>query len=169
MRQLVRRTVPVAAVLAALVALSGCTVASDAVAGISVNEDGRPLGVMLVCGHRIDGATLSTSEGSHQETIGTWTARTALEPGLTTWTLDAPADGWETGKSATTLDAGTTYHLHGWTKDNSRSSTATSFTPEDLKQLTPGTVRYDGTASDGSGTTLTVPVAEFQASACRKR
>ncbi|WP_241844526.1 hypothetical protein [Kitasatospora sp. CB01950] len=169
MRQAVRRAAQGAAVLAAVAAVSGCAVQSDAVAGISVTEDGRPLGVLLVCGHRIDGATLSTSEGSHEETIGNWTAHAALGPGLSTWTLDAPAEGWETGRSATPLDAGTTYHLRGWTKDNSRSSTATAFTPEDLKQLTPGTVRYDGTASDGSGTTRTVPVEEFRATACAKR
>ncbi|MFD8482209.1 hypothetical protein [Kitasatospora sp. NPDC059673] len=167
MRQLARRAAQIAAVLAALAATSGCTVPSDAVAGISVTEDGHPLGVLLVCGDRIDGATLYTSEGSHEETIGTWTAHSALRPGLTTWTLDAPAEGWETGKSAAPLDAGTTYHLYGWTKDNSRSSTHVDFTPEDLEQLTPGNVRYHRTASDGSTSTSTVPVAEFQAKACK--
>ncbi|RZU21712.1 hypothetical protein EV567_2217 [Streptomyces sp. BK239] len=41
-----------------MAATSACTVPVDAVAGISVTENGRLLGVMMVCGHRIDGATL---------------------------------------------------------------------------------------------------------------
>ncbi|MEV7122675.1 hypothetical protein [Kitasatospora griseola] len=163
MRQLVRRAASVVVGTAALAGVSGCAGSSGAVAGISVTEDGRPLGVLMACGQRIDGASLYTSEGSHTETVGEWTAKSALGPGLSTWALDAPAEGWETVRSAVPLDAGTTYHLRGWTKDDSRSSTAVDFTPEDLEQLAPGHVRYYGPTS-----TLTVPVAEFEAAACKK-
>jgi len=162
------RVARVAAVLAALAAVSGCTVPVDAVAGISVTEDGHPLGVLMVCGHRIDGATLYTDSGGHSEDLGHWTAHSALGPGLTTWTLDAPAEGWETDKSAAPLEAGTTYSLYGWTKDNSWSSAQVTFTPADLEQLTAGNVRYIRAASDGSSAALTVPVAEFEATVCRK-
>ncbi|MGW4382382.1 hypothetical protein [Kitasatospora sp. NPDC004531] len=162
MRQLVRRAASAVAAAAALAALPGCAAPGRAVAGISVTEDGRPLGVLMVCDHRIDGATLSTSEGSHREDVGRWSARTALRPGLTTWALDAPAEGWETERPLAPLEARTTYLLDGWTEDDSSTSTHVDFTPEDLAQLTPGQVRYYGPTA-----TLTVPVAEFEATACR--
>ncbi|MFJ8439221.1 hypothetical protein [Kitasatospora griseola] len=163
MRQLVRRAAWVTLGVAVLAVVSGCAGSGGAVTGVSVTEDGRPVGVLMVCGQRIDGASLYTSEGSRTETVGEWNATSALGPGLTTWALDAPAEGWETARSAAPLDAGTTYHLRGRTKDDSRSSTAVSFTPEDLEQLPPGQVRYYGPTS-----TLTVPVAEFEATACKK-
>ncbi|MBW8792305.1 MAG: hypothetical protein JF597_01495, partial [Streptomyces sp.] len=57
-RPVFRRFVNTVAVGVALAATSGCTVPADAVAGISVTADGTLLGVMMVCGHQIDGATL---------------------------------------------------------------------------------------------------------------
>ncbi|GAA3836436.1 hypothetical protein GCM10022403_081240 [Streptomyces coacervatus] len=57
-RPVFRRLVGAVAVGLGLAATSGCTVPVDAVAGISVTTDGRLLGVMMVCRHHIDGATL---------------------------------------------------------------------------------------------------------------
>lgn len=72
-----RRFVCACAAGVALAATSGCTVPADAVAGISVTDDGRLLGVMMVCGHRIDGATLYVdSPGVDSEvTVGSWGSR----------------------------------------------------------------------------------------------
>lgn len=60
----------------ALAATSGCTVPVDAVAGISVTDDGHLLGIMMVCGHHIDGATLyvDSSDADKEVTVGSWTA-----------------------------------------------------------------------------------------------
>jgi hypothetical protein len=128
-----------------------------------VTDDGHLVGVMMVCGHHIDGATLyvDSSDADNQVTVGSWTAARPLKAGLATWPLDAPAAGWTATTPLKPLTARTTYTLYGWTEDNSRSSSSVSFTLTDRDGLTPGTVRYD----DGESA-VTVPVAEFKTSAC---
>lgn len=165
-----RRFVGAVSVGVALAATSGCTVPVDAVAGISVTGDGHLLGVMMVCGHHIDGASLyvDNSDDGKSVTVGSWTADDPLTPGLTTWTLDSPAASWAATKSPTPLTAKTTYVLYGWTKDNSWSSGSISFTLADRDQLTPGSVRYGNISDSGDESAITVSMAEFEARACQK-
>ncbi|MFF3375107.1 hypothetical protein ACFYXF_19420 [Streptomyces sp. NPDC002680] len=158
---LIRRLVGALAACAALTTTSGCTVPIDAVAGISVNADGDLLGVMMVCGHHIDGATLYAADSDSEADLGSWSAARPLKAGLATWSLDAPATGWTATTSLKPLTAKTTYTLYGWTEDNSWSSSSVSFTTADRDGLTPGTVRYEGDES-----AVTVPVAEFKARVC---
>ncbi|MCX4788938.1 MULTISPECIES: hypothetical protein [unclassified Streptomyces] len=152
----------------ALTASSGCTVSVDAVAGISVTGDGHLLGVMMVCGHQIDGATLyvDSTDVNRTVTVGSWTADRPLTAGLATWTLESPSAGWAATRSLTPLAAETTYALYGWTRDNSWSSSSVSFTLTDRDRLTPGMVRYVDVADNGDESATTVPIAEFKARAC---
>ncbi|WP_254667958.1 hypothetical protein [Streptomyces griseus] len=154
---------------AALAATSGCTVPVDAVAGISVTGDGHLLGVMAVCGHRIDGATLYVDGGDVNKTatVASWTADRSLGPGLTTWTLDSPAAGWTATSSPAHLSAQATYVFYGWTEDHSWSSREVSFTLADRDRLTPGRVRYDSVQDNGDDQEITVSIAEFTSRACR--
>lgn len=170
-RSVFRRVAGALAVGTALATTSGCTVPIDAVAGISVTADGHLLGVMMVCGHHLDGATLYVgSDDPHKEvTVGSWTAGRPLMPGLTTWTLDSPAPGWAATRPLAPLTAKTTYELYGWTKDNSWSSTNVSFTLADRDRLTPGKVRYINISDNGEETATTVSMAEFEAGVCRGR
>jgi hypothetical protein len=163
------RFVGAVAVGVALATTSGCTVPVDAVAGVSVTGDGHLLGVMMVCGHQIDGATLyvDSDDVNKSVTVGSWTADRPLGAGLTTWTLDSPAVGWTATRSLTPLTAKTTYALYGWTKDNSWSSRSVSFTPSDRDRLAPGKVRYDKVSGNGDESAVTVPLAEFKARACQ--
>ncbi|MER5472012.1 hypothetical protein ABZX90_25355 [Streptomyces sp. NPDC002935] len=167
-RPVLRRFVGVVAVGAALAAASGCTVPIDAVAGISVTADGHLLGVMMVCGHRIDGATLyvDSPDVDREVTVGSWTADRPVAAGLATWTLDSPSVGWTATRSLKPLIAKTTYALYGWTKDNSWSSSNVTFTLTDRDRLTPGTVRYDDVSGNGDESGVTVSMAEFKARAC---
>ncbi|MFE7559161.1 hypothetical protein [Kitasatospora sp. NPDC057500] len=161
-----RRLLGAAALALALTSASGCTVPTDAVAGISVTADGHLLGVMMVCGHRIDGASLYISETPGvSPTVGHWTADRPLTRGLTTWPLDSPAPvpGWTTDKNPAPLHPRAPYAFYGWTKDNSWSAATVSFTLADLAGLTPGDVRYET-----PGAAVTVPLAEFEAKACRR-
>ncbi|WP_406416138.1 hypothetical protein OH809_40130 [Streptomyces sp. NBC_00873] len=164
-----RRFVGAVAVGATLIATSGCTVPVDAVAGISVTGDGHLVGVMMICGHHIDGATLyvDSTEVKSQTKMGSWTADRPLTAGLVTWLLDAPAVGWTATKPLAPLTAGTTYALYGWTKDNSWSSASVSFTLTDWDRLTPGRVRYDDLSASGGSSPTAVPTADFTATACR--
>ncbi|WP_232838519.1 hypothetical protein [Streptomyces geranii] len=162
---LVQRSAGALAVCAALATTSGCGVPVDAVAGISVDAEGRLLGVIMVCGHHIDGASLyiPRDEPDKNVTVGHWTAEHPLKPGLTTWPLNTPAAGWTATKYPNSLTARTTYTLYGWTKDNSWSASSISFTTADRDRLTPDMVRYQDYES-----TVTVPVAEFKTKACEE-
>jgi hypothetical protein len=134
-----------------------------------VTAGGHLLGVMMVCGHRIDGAALSVDgdDVDEQVTVGSWTADRPLTPGLATWTLDSPAAGWTTTGSPAPLTAGTTYVFYGWTKDDSWSASGISFTLADRDRLTPGKVRYDDVSDDADESAVTVSVKDFKARACR--
>ncbi|MFF4509150.1 hypothetical protein [Streptomyces sp. NPDC001401] len=164
-----RHFVGATAVGVALAATSGCTVPVDAVAGISVTGDGHLLGVMMVCGHQIDGATLyvDSADVDKTVTVGSWTADRPLRAGLTTWTLDSPGAGWTATRSLAPLTVKITYALYGWTKDDSWSSSSVSFALVDWDRLTPGKVRYDKISDNGDESAGTAPVAEFKARACR--
>ncbi|MER5430160.1 hypothetical protein [Streptomyces sp. NPDC002588] len=168
-RRVFRRFVGAVAAGVALAATSGCTVPVDAVAGISVTGDGHLLGVMMVCGHQIDGATLYVDNADVDKavTVGSWTADRPLTAGLATWTLDSPAAGWTATRSLTPLTDKTTYALYGWTKDNSWSSGSVSFTLTDRDRLTPGQVLYDNISDNGDESTISVPLAKFKARACQ--
>ncbi|MFJ4809362.1 hypothetical protein [Streptomyces longwoodensis] len=140
----------------------------DAVAGLSMTADGHLLGVMLVCGHHIDGATVyvASSDPDREATVGEWTASRPLTEGVTTWPLDTPSAGWTTTTPLRPLAARTTYVLYGWTKDNHWSSMSVHFTLPDRAALRPGTVLYDRVTEDGEESTVTVPLAEFKSTAC---
>ncbi|WP_234336752.1 hypothetical protein [Streptomyces xylophagus] len=164
-----RHTVGAVAIGVALATTTGCTVPVDAVAGISVTRDGHLLGVMMVCGHRIDGATLyvDSADVDKTVTVGSWTSDHPIKAGIATWTLDSPAAGWTTTTSLTPLTAKVTYDLYGWTKDNSSSSGNVSFTLADRDRLTPGNVLYDEISDNGDESTIIVPMAKFKTRACQ--
>lgn len=168
-RPVFRRAVGAVAAGVGLAATSGCTVPVDAVAGISVTADGHLLGVMMVCGHHIDGATLyvDSADVNKTVTVGSWTDDRPLTAGLATWTLESPAAGWTATRSLTPLTAKTTYALYGWTNDNSWSSGSVSFTLADRDRLPPGKVRYDNISSKGDESVITIPIADFKARACQ--
>ncbi|NEC89255.1 hypothetical protein G3I71_26340 [Streptomyces sp. SID12501] len=128
-----------------------------------MTEDGHLVGVMMVCGHHIDGATLyvAGADADKDVTVGSWTAARSLKSGLATWTLDAPAADWTATTSLKSLTPKATYKLYGWTEGNSWSASSVSFTLTDRDRLTPGMVRYEGAES-----TVTVPAAEFKTRAC---
>ncbi|MFK0159855.1 hypothetical protein ACIQVK_48300 [Streptomyces sp. NPDC090493] len=153
----------------ALAATSGCTVPVDAVAGVSVTGDGHLLGVMMICGHHIDGATLyvDSDDTDKTVTVGSWTSARPHKAGLVVWPLESPAAGWTTTRALTPLTAGTTYAFYGGTKDNSWSTSSVSFTRADRDRLAPGEVLYDDLSDDGDESAAVVPLTQFRATACR--
>ncbi|MEW1773733.1 hypothetical protein [Streptomyces sp. NPDC086777] len=168
-RPVIRRFVGAVVAGAALAATSGCTVPVDAVAGVSVTADGHLLGVVMVCGHHIDGATLyvDSDDADKEVTVGSWTSARPHRAGLVIWPLESPAAGWTTTRALSPLTAGTTYILYGGTKDNSWSTTDVSFTRADRDRLAPGEVLYDDISDDGDESAAVVSLTQFKATACR--
>ena len=146
-----------------LLMLAGCTVPQGAVAAISVNAKGEPVGVIQVCRERIDGATLYRSDN---DKLGSWTSSPPAT-GTTTWPLAQGGNGWTVSDPLVKLRPGLTYALYGWTNDNSSSASVVEFSTDDLARLRPGEVRYQsGEVSDSSDGYKTATLAEFQAVAC---
>ncbi|GGX63131.1 hypothetical protein [Streptomyces fructofermentans] len=166
----IRHAVLVGASVLTAAVLSGCTVPVGGSTGISVTEDGRPVGVVAVCDDRIDGATLYVdSKKKRDDTRGTWSRKRPVT-GLAMWTLDSPGKGWSTDEAMAPLEPHRTYHLYGWTRDNSSSTAHVSFTRSQLDNLRPGQVRYfagEVAGADREGF-RTVPLEDFRSEACEE-
>ncbi|MEU8621122.1 hypothetical protein [Streptomyces sp. NPDC048623] len=161
-----RRLVATTTALAAIPAVAGCSVPVAGVTGVSVTADGQPLGVIVMCHDHIDGALLHLDDDDPEKeaTVGSWQRAEALTD-FSTWplTTDATAadDGWSAEKPLHTLDPNQTYRMFGWTTDSSWSSAAVSFTVADLKDLSPGQVRYEI-----GNTVSTTSIDDFRKTAC---
>ncbi|MEU1187526.1 hypothetical protein [Streptomyces sp. NPDC005859] len=154
---------------AVLASLTGCTVPVAGGTGITVAEDGQPVGVLMVCHHHIDAAILYTrGSGDESEDVGSW-RRTEPATGYVTWPLHTGGEGWSVDRAMpTALERQRTYVLYGATEDDSWSTADVSFTLADLAALTPGQVRYfagDVRGADADGY-ATASIEEFRTDAC---
>ncbi|MFE6223674.1 MULTISPECIES: hypothetical protein [unclassified Streptomyces] len=137
-----------AAAGAAALLLTGCSSAPAGLTGVTVAEDGTPLGVILMCHDHVDGAMLhpdDAPEGS-REVTGDW-RHDGPVTGFTTWplmqTASTPAtEEWTPETETARLEKGRSYRLAGWTDDGSWTASPVRFTPEDLTRLKPDQVRY---------------------------
>ena len=165
---------PVVLVLTAAIVLTACGPPSAGVMGVTVDENGRPVGVLEVCEGHIDGASLyetpaDEASQSPSQHVGDW----SVAPAATSSSyldLTKPTGAWRSDTPFATLHPGRSYTLYGWTRDNSWSAGGVDFSPEDLKQLRPDQVRYDAglhaDEDDPDDTTATVPISEFRSRAC---
>ncbi|MER6786720.1 hypothetical protein ABT330_19240 [Streptomyces sp. NPDC000658] len=180
----IRNAAAACAGLAALTSLTGCTVPIAGLTGVTVSEDGQPVGVLMVCHDHIDGALLYTdgdgegtgadgsdedaTEGSESEDVGRWSSSEPVT-GFVSWPLTAGGGGWRVDEPMpAALRPRQTYHLFGGTDDSSWSTADVSFTPEQLAALAPGRVRYfagDVRGADATGH-VTGSLAQFRAAAC---
>ncbi|MDX3850191.1 hypothetical protein [Streptomyces sp. AK02-01A] len=167
----VRRLALATAVCAAAATAQGCTVPTAGVTGISVTEEGQPLGVLVVCHDHMDVAVLYTDGDKPDDlskTVGRW-SRTDPVTGFTTWPLDTGGDGWTVERSSSgRLAPDKTYTLFGGTHDNSWSTASVDFTVGQLAALVPGEVRYYTGERDGDADVYrTTSMADFRSVACR--
>lgn len=169
--------------LVALASSAGCTVPLAGLTGITVTEDGRPVGVLMVCHDHIDAAVLYIDDGrddgdgseggsaeeSESDDLGRWSSSEPVT-GFVSWPLTTGGEGWRVDEPMpAALQPRRTYHLFGGTDDDSWSTADVSFTPEQLAALTPGQVRYsvgDVRGADDDGM-ATGSIAQFRAAACR--
>ncbi|MFF3945017.1 hypothetical protein ACFYYN_09360 [Streptomyces sp. NPDC001902] len=166
-----RFAVPALLGIAVCGTLTGCSPEGAGVTGIAVNEDGRPLGVMLVCQGHIEGATLYDSDHADASAdLGRW-SRAKTATGFTVWSLESGGRGWRPEVPTAPFAPHRTYSLYGWTRDGSWSTAHVSFTAAQLASLEPGQVRWykgrgtPGTDRDGNATTS---MGEFRAEGCEE-
>ncbi|MFF6777904.1 hypothetical protein ACFY8W_30750 [Streptomyces sp. NPDC012637] len=158
-----RRLIAIAAALAAIPAVAGCTVPLAGMTGISVTADGQALGVIQMCHDHIDGVSLYPDDDPQPAaTTGRWHRDAALT-GFSTWplTTDGADEGWSVEQRLGTLDPKQTYRLYSWTDDSSWSTVPVTVTSADLEELAPGQVRYE--IDDKPSTSS---VEDFRTTAC---
>ena len=141
------RPVLVLAIAGVVLSLSACNAQSAGLAGIGVDDQGRPVGYLKVCGHHLDGATLYSQD---EDDLGTWQAESKVTD-LGRWSLADPSDGWFALTPLADLQPRVPYVLYGWSKDNSWSGDPIGFTIEDLEDLEPGEVLSLAAAPSASG------------------
>lgn len=159
--------------LCAIAALSGCTVPVVGLAGIGVDQQGRPVGYLAVCEDHIDGATIYYEDpgmGSADDPrvdAGSWIANPRVTS-TSEWSLTEPPPGWTATLALGTLEPERSYTFFGWTNDNGSSTGSVTFTEAQLRGMTPGQVRYfSGYDEEAEKDTFTTGSAtEFRASAC---
>jgi len=151
--------------------LSGCTVESGAVAGLGVDDQGRPVGYVQVCQGQIDSMTLWVGTGD--DVAAGWTSTSVIgSGGFSTFLFADPGPDWKAGSPAYAgLDPAKSYTLqgNGGKDDNEWSTQYVDVTATTLRQLKPGQVRYRAGTNDSSTKDyFTVSsVEEFKASACK--
>jgi hypothetical protein len=153
--------------------LAGCTVPVAGGAGIGRDAQGRLVGYLQVCHHRIDGATLyfdeQTSTGDanpRSVSVGEWTAVRPVRA-FVKWPLAAPDSDWQSDMPLAALRPGKRYTLYGWTKDNSWSAGDVTFTPDEVSKLKPGQIMYWAGQAGSDRNAVTDDAAQFRRAVCK--
>ncbi len=133
-----RRCVTAFAMVAAVVALSGCSVEVAGVTGVGLDANGDLVGFIQMCDHHVDGATLYRSD---DDELGRWQADEPVTD-FVSWSLSDPGRGWTAERRYSTPSGTDEYSLYGWTADNSWSTEHVTFRLSDLDGMQPGEVMY---------------------------
>lgn len=151
--------------------LSSCTVPEDGAVGLTVDDAGHPVGVLVTCEHPIDGVTLYSPDGpQHGDAPSAQYGRWELSAGphaVRRWPLEqlTSGDGVKVLQSLRPLDAGREYSMYGWTYDNSWSTWSVGFVAADPISLRPGTFLFVDPTTGGR---KKASLAEFRRRACAR-
>ena len=138
-------------VLGSVATLTGCeTVAGAGATGISVDEQGRPVVVFVLCNDHIDGATIYRDRteadpkgGDSSVSVADWDAISPVTPDNAmhaSLNTAEPSRSWHRVGPVEALKPGIGYVAYGWTRDNTWFTGHVEFTLERLSKLTPGQV-----------------------------
>lgn len=163
----VGRTLALAGLGSMLVSVAGCSVRVGAIAGVSVDASGRPVGVVAVCEGWIDAIVVYSDEGqAESSTLGQVDADRPVRR-YATVSLTNFSAGWTVRQPLRTLQPGTEYTLYGGTRSNKWSARHISFSSTDLQATSPGVVLYDRFDRPGSdGKRVRVTAKELERTAC---
>ncbi|AWS46862.1 hypothetical protein [Streptosporangium sp. 'caverna'] len=140
--------------VALLAGLTGCSVRTGGITGISVDDAGHLTVVLAWCGRGPDVVIV------YHDPVGPETNPAAVDaeyrpPALggkgASFRFDAPSDGWTVVPKPLIPAPGVTYRVYGATHDNSSSTANVGFEAGDVAKLKPGLVlvqRYDEKKQD---------------------
>lgn len=132
--------------------LAGCgnavTTDVNGATGVTVDDQGKPVVLVMVCHSTIDQIEISADREGLKETeenkiLGTWTTSKAKK-GLISLDLSAPGEEWKT-ESSFVPEASKGYIVIASQSDADVEATQASFHGRDLESLTPDEViAFDG-------------------------
>ena len=125
------------AMVAAVVALSGCSVEVAGVTGVGLDANGDLVGFIQMCDHHVVGQR--STEAMTTSSAGG--KRTSESP-TSSWSLSDPGRGRTAERRYSTPSGTERYSLYGWTADNSWSTEHVTFRLSDLDGMQPGEVMY---------------------------
>jgi hypothetical protein len=123
------------AVAGCLAAVSGCTVPTGGVIGVTVDAEGKAVVVVQMCEGHIDGATMHRDD----ETFGRWEVSSPVT-GFSQFDLETGGNGWAVADELVGRDSELRYTIYGWSNDNNWSATSVEFSNRDLAEQKPGSV-----------------------------
>lgn len=150
-----------------LLLATGCTAEVNGVAGVSVDERGGAIAVVVACQGKFDGATLEDlTEPATITIVREWSFDASK---TRRWDIvESPTATNPKPRGALVLKPSVAYHLTASSRDEQTTSGSITFTAVDLARLRPGQIRYfQENASGGTGRYVVVNAAEFESLACR--
>jgi hypothetical protein len=160
------KTFGVAVGIGALLLTTGCTAEVTGLAGVSVDERGNPIAVVVACTGKFDGAILE--DVSNLDAITTarkwsFSAARAMQ-----WNIvQSPTATNPKPEGTLALNPKVRYNLTASSKDQQTRSTDVTFMVTDLARLRPGQVRYfKENEAGGTGNYVVADATTFGSVAC---
>jgi hypothetical protein len=156
--------------MGALLLTTGCTAEVTGLAGISVDQGGDPIAVVVACKGTYDTAhleELSNLDATTSTNVRDWSFSAAK---TTRWNIvDSPTASNPKPGGTLELRPGVPYDLTAGSKEEQTTSGAVTFRVADLASLRPGQVRYfKEDVSGGTGEYVVVDATAFESVACRE-
>jgi hypothetical protein len=153
-----------------LLLTTGCTAEVTGLAGVSVDQGGDPIAVVVACKGTYDTADLedlSNLDATTTTIVRDWSFSAAK---TTRWNIvDSPTASNPKPGGTLELRPGVPYDLTAFSRDEQTTSGAVTFTMADVASLRLGQVRYfKENASGGTGEYVVVDASEFESLACRE-
>lgn len=158
----------VAVGIGALLLTTGCSAEVVGLAGVSVDERGDPIAVVVACTGTYDVAHLedvSNLDATTFNIVRDWSFSAAR---MMRWNIvESPAATHAKPGGALELKPGVPYQLTAFSRDEQTTSGSVTFTAADLAGLRPGQVRYfKENQSGGTGNHVVADATKFESLAC---
>lgn len=169
-RHRARKTYGIALGVGTLLLTTGCTAEITGLAGVSVDERGNPIAVIVACKGTYDTANLedlSNVSATRLNIVKEWSFSAAR---TVRWNiLESPTATHPKPAGTIELNPKVPYDLSAFSRDEQTTSVGVTFTAADLARLRPGQVSYfKENESAGTGTYVVTDATKFESLACHE-
>ena len=162
------RAFGVVAGIGALLLTTACSAEVVGLAGVSVDERGDPIAVVVACKGTYDAAHLEDVSNLDATTLNIVRDWSFSAVRMMRWNIvESPAATHAKPGGTLVVKPGVPYQLTTFSKADQTTSGSVTFTAADLAGLRPGQVRYfNKNESGGTGDHVVVDATKFESLAC---